>query len=306
MKQLLGIHHISAIMADPQATVNFYRDVLGLQLVKKTIANDDVSKYHLYFALNEDHSGFVSFFERDAYISHQEGSNCISSFSLMVASIEALHYWRHHLIDHQVEVSEIQGHFDWLGFSFVDLNGITIHIMVDPNKTAKAGHAFLGFGPIVIDTANIEASNRWFSKHLQFKHVMNFKNQRLYTNDNQTNPSFIILNPNENQPHSQGVGSIDHVAFLVESIDDLQEFYDAFFALGDYHSNILDRMYYHSLYVRNPISIMFEFTDNNPGFGVDEPQGKWGHHLSLPHYLEPFRKEISANLSELKIDSYFK
>ncbi|NLA78879.1 MAG: ring-cleaving dioxygenase, partial [Erysipelothrix sp.] len=44
------------------------------------------------------------------------------------------------------------------------------------------------------------------------------------------------------------------------------------------------------------IQIMFEFTDNKPGFLIDEPLETLGQKLSLPHYLEMFRKEIQASL----------
>lgn len=49
MKKSLGIHHITAIVGNPQENVDFYASVLGLRLVKKTINFDDPQTYHLYF-----------------------------------------------------------------------------------------------------------------------------------------------------------------------------------------------------------------------------------------------------------------
>src|SRR5690606_13971315 len=48
-KQTMGIHHITAIVGDPQENVDFYAGVLRLRLVKKTINFDDPGTYHLYF-----------------------------------------------------------------------------------------------------------------------------------------------------------------------------------------------------------------------------------------------------------------
>ncbi|NLV88531.1 MAG: hypothetical protein GX021_04105 [Tissierellia bacterium] len=49
MKRISGIHHITSIVGDAQENVNFYRDVLGLRLIKKTVNFDDPRVYHLYF-----------------------------------------------------------------------------------------------------------------------------------------------------------------------------------------------------------------------------------------------------------------
>src|SRR5438045_9281633 len=47
--KLRGIHHITAIASDPQTNVDFYTQVLGLRLAKRTVNFDDPSTYHLYF-----------------------------------------------------------------------------------------------------------------------------------------------------------------------------------------------------------------------------------------------------------------
>ena len=48
--QLTGIHHLTAISANAPGNLRFYRDVLGMRLVKKTVNQDDVSAYHLFYA----------------------------------------------------------------------------------------------------------------------------------------------------------------------------------------------------------------------------------------------------------------
>jgi len=44
-----GIHHITAISSDPQRTLDFYTQVIGLRLVKLTVNFDDPGTYHFYF-----------------------------------------------------------------------------------------------------------------------------------------------------------------------------------------------------------------------------------------------------------------
>ncbi len=44
-RDLLGIHHVTAIAGDPQRNVDFYTGVLGLRLVKLTVNFDDPRSY---------------------------------------------------------------------------------------------------------------------------------------------------------------------------------------------------------------------------------------------------------------------
>lgn len=44
-----GLHHVTAIASDPQRNVDFYTQILGLRLVKRTVNFDDPGTYHLYY-----------------------------------------------------------------------------------------------------------------------------------------------------------------------------------------------------------------------------------------------------------------
>ena len=48
--ELAGIHHLTAVSADAPGNFAFYTQVLGMRLVKKTVNQDDVSAYHLFYA----------------------------------------------------------------------------------------------------------------------------------------------------------------------------------------------------------------------------------------------------------------
>ena len=48
--ELGGIHHVTAVTGDASRNVAFYTQVLGMRLVKKTVNQDDVSAYHLFYA----------------------------------------------------------------------------------------------------------------------------------------------------------------------------------------------------------------------------------------------------------------
>ncbi len=63
MQPIQQIHHISAIVGDPQENVDFYREVLGLRLVKQTVNFDDPYTYNLYYSnLSIENGTIITFF----------------------------------------------------------------------------------------------------------------------------------------------------------------------------------------------------------------------------------------------------
>ncbi len=83
--QLTGIHHLTAISARPRDNLAFYTGLLGMRLVKKTVNQDDVSAYHLFYADGKANPGTdLTFFDFPA-APERRGSNSISRTSLRVA-----------------------------------------------------------------------------------------------------------------------------------------------------------------------------------------------------------------------------
>src|SRR5215210_9548348 len=48
--QLHGIHHLTAVSASIRENLRFYTGTLGMRLVKRSVNQDDVSAYHLFYA----------------------------------------------------------------------------------------------------------------------------------------------------------------------------------------------------------------------------------------------------------------
>src|ERR1700724_78720 len=57
---LPGLHHVTAITGDARGNLDFYTRVLGMRLVKKTVNQDDVSAYHLFYADADTEHAFES------------------------------------------------------------------------------------------------------------------------------------------------------------------------------------------------------------------------------------------------------
>ena len=48
--ELKGIHHLTAVSARIRDNHRFYTKALGMRLVKRSVNQDDVSAYHLFYA----------------------------------------------------------------------------------------------------------------------------------------------------------------------------------------------------------------------------------------------------------------
>ena len=91
--QLHGLHHLTAVSADAPGNHDFYTRVMGMRLVKKTVNQDDVSAYHLFYADGQASPGTdLTFF--DWPVSRERrGTNAIVRTALRVAGEAALGYW---------------------------------------------------------------------------------------------------------------------------------------------------------------------------------------------------------------------
>src|SRR3979490_2741744 len=97
--QLTGIHHLTAISARPRDNLKFYTGLLGMRLVKKTVNQDDVSAYHLFYADGQANPGTdLTFFDFHA-APERRGSNSISRTGLRVFGEAALGYWKDRLTE---------------------------------------------------------------------------------------------------------------------------------------------------------------------------------------------------------------
>src|SRR5260370_15930695 len=98
--QLQGLHHITMITGDARRNVEFYADVLGLRMVKKTVNFDAPDAYHLYFG---DESGtpgsILTWFEFAGVTPGRPGAGMIHTIELGVGSADALDFWARRLAD---------------------------------------------------------------------------------------------------------------------------------------------------------------------------------------------------------------
>src|ERR1700761_3402378 len=92
--KLQGPHHITMVTADAQRTIDFYADVLGLRMVKKTVNFDAPDSYHLYFGDETGAPGSIlTWFEFPGAAPGRPGAGMIHTIELGVASAASFEFW---------------------------------------------------------------------------------------------------------------------------------------------------------------------------------------------------------------------
>src|SRR4030088_1824681 len=106
--QLTGIHHLTAISAKPRENLAFYTGVLGMRLVKKTVNQDDVSAYHLFYADGKASPGTdITFFDWPVP-AERRGTNSIVRTGLRVAGDPSLQWWLQRFDEKKVTHGKIE------------------------------------------------------------------------------------------------------------------------------------------------------------------------------------------------------
>jgi len=87
--QLAALHHVTCVCSDARRTADFYREELGLALVKKTVNFDDPHSYHLYFGDETGSPGsLITFFEWPRAEAGRLGRGTLESVALALPAVE--------------------------------------------------------------------------------------------------------------------------------------------------------------------------------------------------------------------------
>jgi glyoxalase family protein len=314
--QLTGIHHLTAISADAKGNVGFYTRVLGLRLVKKTVNQDDVSAYHLFYADGIASPGSdLTFFDFPT-APERRGTNSIVRTALRVAGSQTLGWWAKRLDAEGVKHSGVKTRDGRLSIHFEDPEGQRL-ALIDDGGVGEANpwdkspvpteHQIRGLGPISLSVPELKLTDMVLTKLMAMRQV------REYRLNNGAGAHVHVYEMGEGGPAAelhvavepdlprarQGAGAVHHVAFRTPDEAEYKAWLDRLQALRIPNSGPVDRFYFKSLYFREPNGILFEIATDGPGFAADEPLEHLGERLALPPFLEPRRAEIEAGLKPI-------
>ena len=315
--ELLGIHHVTAVTANARGNHQFYTQVLGMRLVKKTVNQDDVSAYHLFYADAQGSPGSdLTFFDWAHTPRQRNGNNSISATSLRVGGTEALDWWITRFDQLKVTHSPILERAGRAVIDFEDGEGQRLSLVDDGNagesfpwsgSPVPASHQIRGLGPATITIPKLEATATLLAEVLGMKPTLQYpdpdkKEYRIHVYEVGAGGASAELHVrvrSDLAPYRAGAGGVHHIAFRVPD----EENYTAWIRrLRDFripNSGEVNRYYFKSLYFREPSQILFELATDGPGFAVDESIDDLGNKLALPPFLEGRRAEIEANLEPL-------
>jgi glyoxalase family protein len=306
MNHLKGVHHVTAITSSAEKNYEFFTYVLGMRLVKKTVNQDDIQTYHLFFADDTGSPGTdMTFFDFPGISKGEHGTNEISKTSFRVPSDAALEYWVKRFDRLEVKHTGLKEQFGKKTLSFVDFDDQQYQLISDENnKGVESGtpwqngpipieFAITGLGPIYIRIAHFDYFKEVMEKVLLFKEIDKSGALHLFEVGEGGNGAQVVVEHNETLPSArQGFGTVHHVAFRIENRAVLDEWTKRLESFGFQTSGYVDRYFFKSLYARVAPQILFEFATDGPGFMGDEPYETLGEKLSLPPFLEPKREEI--------------
>jgi catechol 2,3-dioxygenase-like lactoylglutathione lyase family enzyme len=106
--RLLGLHHVTVICSDLERTTAFYRDLLGLALVRETVNDDDPDARHFWFGDAHGTAGtLLSFMEYPEMEPGKVGVGSVHHVALAVASVDELDAWRDYLRSRSVDCTDV-------------------------------------------------------------------------------------------------------------------------------------------------------------------------------------------------------
>lgn len=311
MKQLNGLHHVTAITSSAENIYKFYTYILGMRLVKKNINQDDIHTYHLYFADDRGNPGTnMTFFDFPNISKSQRGTNELSRTSFRVASDEALTYWEKRLSHYEVIFETGLSYFGKKAILFEDFDGQRYAIISDEkNEGIPAGepwhkgpvpdaYAIIGLGPVFIDVSDLSLTHLVLTSVFGMRLTAKEALLSLYEMGDGGNGGSIIVRENRAALDAvSGYGGVHHVAFRVDAKEDLIKWYRELSEMGIASSGYVERFYFGSLYIRILPNILFELATDGPGFIDDEETyDVLGEILTLPPHLRSKRSYIESQI----------
>jgi glyoxalase family protein len=309
---IVGLHHVTAIASKPQQNLDFYTEVLGLRLVKRTVNFDDPGTYHFYFGDDTGAPGTILTFFPWPHVSR--GTNGVGETSATAFGVpaESLGYWEQRLLDMGVPVEREESRFERTVLKFIDLDGMKLELVgqiggpkAKPARTSNVSreHSISGFFGVTLCEAGFERTAAVLEK-MGFWQAGVEGNRYRFSAASQARGSHIdvMVQPQLMYGH-MGAGTVHHIAFRAPSDEAQMAWRQELKGLDLDITPVLDRVYFHSIYFREPGGVLFEIATDPPGFTTDEPAENLGESLKLPPWYEPKRQLIENVLPPITLHS---
>jgi glyoxalase family protein len=305
-----GIHHITAIASDPQRNLDFYTNVLGLRLVKRTVNFDDPGSYHFYFADELGSPGTIlTFFAWPGAARGRPGAGQVTLTSFSIPE-ESVSFWENRLLLAGLPVEKMGQRFGEEVLTFIDPDGLKLELIAGPigrrgrnwtSAPVPSEHAINALHSVTLCEQGYEHTANVLQT-MGFRKVAEEGNRfRFEVGTGGAGTRADLLCASEAPFGRVAVGTVHHVAWRVAD-DDAQRLWRTHLVKSNLDvTPVMDRCYFHSIYFREPGGVLFELATDPPGFAIDESPETLGEALKLPPWLERHRSQIEDALPYVEL-----
>lgn len=306
-KQTAGIHHITAIVGQPQENVDFYAGVLGLRLVKQTVNFDDPTTYHLYFGDEAARPGTImTFFPWPNAYRGEIGDGQVGVTTFVVPA-NALSFWKDRLTSFDVQYTEAT-RFGEQYVQFCDRHGLQLELVAreggELNTWSFSGVtpdvAIKGFGGAVLYSLDPEETNDVLVNVMGLRYVGEEDDYMRFASTGDIG-NVIDVRMTTEARGTMGVGTVHHIAWRASDDADHAEWRTHVQQHGKAVTPVKDRNYFNAIYFREAGGILFEIATDTPGFAHDESFETMGTSLMLPAQYEEKRAELEQTLLPITV-----
>jgi phospholipase/carboxylesterase len=291
-----GLHHVTGITADVQANVDFYVSFLGLKLVKRTGGYADAEQLHLIYGDGLGSPGsLLTFLVWEASGRGRTGIGQVSEVALAV-SPASIADWLTKALAANVPFEGPSREFGEPVLRLKDPDGMIVKLVgVDLTTAAPLPEAPTRLRGVTVLTDKAAQTAQFLTRFGYKPAQRDGLTQRMVSDTD-------VVDVREVSGYVRsvpGAGVPDHVAFRAPDADAVRSMR---LSLKDHGpTEVHDRKYFLSLYVRDPVGILMEFATDGPGMTVDEAPEALGQTLFLPPHEADRAEDLKAMLPQFSL-----
>lgn len=288
-----GLHHVTCITADVQSNVDFYAGFLGLRLVKRTAGYADAEQLHLIYGDGLGSPGsLLTFLVWEATGRGRTGIGQVSEVALAVPPTSVAD-WLTRALAANVPFEGPSREFGEPVMRLKDPDGLIVKLVgVDLATSAPVPNAPTRLRGVTVLTDKARETADFLTRfgygHAQRAGLTWRMASDTDVVDVREVPGFV--------PSVPGAGVPDHVAFRAPDTNAVTSMRLSLKDQGP--TEVHDRKYFLSLYVRDPAGILMEYATDGPGMTVDETPDDLGRTLFLPPHEADRADDLKAMLPQ--------
>lgn len=311
MTAVHGLHHVTAIAADPQENLDFYVRVLGMRLVKRTVNQDAPDTYHLFYADSVGTPGTdLTFFSWPHMAPVQPGTGLASEVSLAVG-VDSFAYWLERFERLGVNHAGPERRFGEPCLPFRDPHGLRLALVANdgprehepwPESAVPSEHQIRGLHSLRLLERRSQPTHDLLTQVLGFRPSHTEDGWQRYCVAPGGSGRLVDVGQAPGQPKGRwGTGGVHHVAWRTRDSEEQLHLRSLVEAVGLRPTAQIDRFWFKSVYFFEPGGVLFELATDGPGFDRDERRDHLGERLVLPPWLEASRDAIESALPRLSM-----